>query len=179
MASNPYVNRVDYNGSTLIDITDTTAAASDVVSGKWFYLASGQKVQGSVSTRSSSSLSASGATVTAPAGYYASDATKTISSGTEGTPTATKGTVSNHQVSITPSVTNSAGYISGGTKTGSAVTVQASELVSGSQTKTSNGTYDVTDLASLVVAVPFSTIYTSTSNPSGGSNGDVWIKTVS
>ena len=107
----------------------------------------------SVNTRSSSDLTASGATVTAPAGYYSSQATKTISSGTEGTPTATKGTVSNHSVSVTPSVTNTAGYISGSTKTGTAVTVAASELVSGSETKTENGTYDVTNLASLVVSV--------------------------
>ena len=106
-----------------------------------------------VDIRSSSSLSASGATVTAPAGYYSSAATKTVSSGTEGTPTATKGTVSNHSIEVTPSVTNAAGYISGGTHTGTAVTVSASELVSGSETKTANGTYDVTNLASLVVNV--------------------------
>lgn len=74
-------------------------------------------------------------------------------SGTAGTPTATKGTVSNHSVSVTPSVTNTTGYITGSTKTGTAVTVSASELVSGSETKTANGTYDVTNLASLVVNV--------------------------
>lgn len=73
--------------------------------------------------------------------------------GTAGTPTATKGTVSNHSVSVTPSVTNTTGYITGSTKTGTAVTVSASELVSGSETKTENGTYDVTNLASLVVDV--------------------------
>ena len=28
-------------------------------------------------------------------------------------------------------------------------------------------------------SLSFSTIYTSTSNPSGGNNGDVWLKTVS
>lgn len=74
-------------------------------------------------------------------------------SGTAGTPTATKGTVSNHSVSVTPSVTNTTGYITGSTKTGTAVTVSASELVSGSETKTANGTYDVTNLAELVVNV--------------------------
>ena len=74
-------------------------------------------------------------------------------SGTEGVPSAAKGTVSNHSVSVTPSVTNAAGYIAGGTHTGTAVTVSASELVSGSETKTENGTYDVTNLASVVVNV--------------------------
>ena len=106
-----------------------------------------------ITQRTSSDLSASGATVTAPSGYYASSATKTIASGTEGTPTATKGTVTNHSVTVTPSVTNSAGYISGGTHSGTAVSVSASELVSGSETKTANGTYDVTNLAELVVNV--------------------------
>ena len=74
-------------------------------------------------------------------------------SGTAGTPTATKGTVSSHSISVTPSVTNTTGYITGSTKTGTAVTVSASELVSGSETKTANGTYDVTNLAELVVNV--------------------------
>lgn len=74
-------------------------------------------------------------------------------SGTAGTPTATKGAVVNNSVTITPSVTNTTGYITGGTKTGTAVTVSASELVSGSETKTENGTYDVTNLASLIVNV--------------------------
>lgn len=73
--------------------------------------------------------------------------------GTAGTPTATKGAVSNHSVSVTPSVTNTTGYITGGTVSGTAVTVSASELVSGSETKTANGTYDVTNLAEVVVDV--------------------------
>lgn len=107
-----------------------------------------------VDRRSSSDLTASGATVTVPSGFYDSQQTKSVATGTAGTPTATKGTVSNHSVSVTPSVTNGTGYISGGTKTGTAVTVSASELVSGSETKTANGTYDVTNLAELVVNVP-------------------------
>jgi len=73
-------------------------------------------------------------------------------SGTAGTPTATKGTVSNHSVSVTPSVTNTTGYITGGTKTGTAVTVSASELVSGTKSITGSGTTDVTNYASASVA---------------------------
>ena len=44
---NPYVNKVvQSNGTTIIDISDTTAVATDVSSGKYIYLASGQKVAG-------------------------------------------------------------------------------------------------------------------------------------
>ena len=137
-----------------------------------------------ITRRSSSDLTASGATVTVPSGYYSSQASKAVSSGTAGTPTATKGTVSNHSVSVTPSVTNTTGYITGGTKTGTAVTVSASELVSGSETKTENGTYDVTNLASLVVNVSGGTsknvqIHQSTTRANSSSltkvNGDLTV----
>lgn len=105
-----------------------------------------------ITQRSSSDLTASGATVSVPSGYYESNASKAVASGTEGTPTATKGTVSNHAISVTPSVTNSAGYISGGTHTGTAVSVSASELVSGTVNITSSGNTDVTNYATASVA---------------------------
>lgn len=107
-----------------------------------------------ITQRSSTDLTMSGATVTAPAGYYASAASKTITAGTLGTPVATKGTVSNHTISVTPKVTNTTGYITGGTKTGTAVSVSASELVSGTLEVTTNGTKDVTNYATVSVAVP-------------------------
>ena len=82
--------------------------------------------------------------VSADSGYDGLDTVNitvnAMPSGTAGTPTATKGTVSNHQVSITPSVTNTSGYITGSTKTGTAVTVSASELASGNKAITQNGT---------------------------------------
>ena len=107
-----------------------------------------------ITRRDATSLTASNATVSVPAGYYASTVSKTINSGTAGTPIASKGTVSNHSISVTPSVTNTTGYITGSTKTGTAVNVTASELVSGNLAITSNGTgINVTNYATASVNV--------------------------
>ena len=126
-----------------------------------------------ITRRSSSDLTASGATVTVPSGYYSAQASKSVASGTAGTPTATKGTVSNHSISVTPSVTNTEGYISGGTKTGTAVTVSASELVSGTYTVDSSGTKDVTNYAS--ASVPAGTAGTPSASKGTVSNHSVSV----
>lgn len=90
--------------------------------------------------RDSSDITVSGATVNVPAGLYSSAASKSVASGTAGTPTASKGAVSNNSVTVTPSVANTTGYITGGTKTGAGVTVSASELVSGNKALTPSET---------------------------------------
>lgn len=126
-----------------------------------------------ITRRSSSDLTASGATVTVPSGYYSAQASKAVASGSAGTPTATKGTVSNHSVSVTPSVTNTTGYISGGTKTGTAVSVSASELVSGTYTVDSSGTKDVTNYAS--ASVPTGTAGTPSASKGTVSNHSVSV----
>lgn len=46
MASNPYVNKVEFGNQTVMDISDTTAEESDVLSGKTFYKASGARSTG-------------------------------------------------------------------------------------------------------------------------------------
>lgn len=115
-----------------------------------------------VARKSSSDLTASGDTVTVPAGFYENSASKSVASGSAGTPTATKGTVSNHSVTITPSVTNTTGYITGSTKTGTAVTVNVSELESGDKSITANGNnIDVSGYSTVSV------------NVSGGSSKNV------
>ena len=119
-------------------------------------------------------ITASGATVTVPLGYYDSAKTKTVASGTEGTPTATKGSVSNHSISVTPSVTNTEGYISGGTKTGDPVTVTASELVSGTYTVSNSGTADITNYETL--SVPALTLPTSLTNLGSGTAIPITVK---
>ena len=114
----------------------------------------GNYVGSQVTRRSSADLDVTGATVTAPAGYYSNEAHVSVQAGTAGTPTAIIGDVTNHTVTVTPSVTNSTGYISGGTIQGAGVDVSASDLVSGSQTIRNNSTVDVTNLAEVIVDVP-------------------------
>ena len=106
-----------------------------------------------ITQRSSTDLTVGGATVTVPAGYYSTQSSKAVASGSAGTPVATKGTVSNNSISITPSVTNTTGYITGDTKTGTAVSVSASELVSGTLSITTNGTKDVTNYKNVNVNI--------------------------
>lgn len=145
-------SKIILNGETLIDVTNDTVDAEDLLSGETATKNNGTKVTGTIATKSSSDLTVSGATVTVPAGYYSASTSKSVASGTAGTPIATKGTVSNNSVSVTPSVTNTTGYITGGTKTGTVVSVSASELVSGTKNITSAGTWGVTNNA--YVSVP-------------------------
>lgn len=44
--ANTYVNKVVYGGNTIIDLTNDTILASDVINSKYFHLASGERVQG-------------------------------------------------------------------------------------------------------------------------------------
>lgn len=136
-----------------------------------------------ITQRDGDDLTASGATVSVPAGYYSAAASKSVATGTEGAPTASKGTVTNHSVTVTSSVTNTAGYISGGTHSGTAVTVSASELVSGTYSVTASGTHDVTNYASASVAAGSTTAPSSISGTaasvSTGSGTLTLTKTVS
>lgn len=177
MAQTVKINGVTYNNVPSVEIPlspgpgtasfdDTTDATLDsgakMLNGVTAY-AGGTKYTGSIVTKTSSDLTASGATVTAPAGYYASNATKSVASGSATTPatsisvtptiTISSGglitaTVSGSQ-SVTPTV--SAGYISSGTAgtvsvSGSGteqMTVQAAQTITpGTSAQTiASGTY--------------------------------------
>ena len=50
MANNPYVNRVEYAGEVLIDISDSTVTPSDLKDGVTAYDKSGAKIVGSMDT---------------------------------------------------------------------------------------------------------------------------------
>lgn len=137
-----------------VETSDANATAADMLNGKTAYV-NASKVTGSIATKTSSDLTALLDTVTVPAGYYAANATKTIAAAEidEHSATVVKNT-STHVATITPYlITENGGYLEPDEYTGTVKTVSASELVSGSETKTANGTYDVTNLAQLVVNV--------------------------
>ena len=165
---------VDENGLITASVYESTSVQPLSASGyaektKWYSVIVNESNTSQLSTQAGTTITPTTSEQTAvAAGKYTTGAVKVAAmpSGTEGTPVATKGAVSGHSVSVTPSVTNAAGYIAGGTKTGTAVTVAASELVSGTKSISANGTgIDVTNYAAVDVAVPGPALQTKSVTP--------------
>ena len=149
MAQSVVINGVTYSnvpsveipksGSGTAEFFDTSDATLDsggkMLSGNTAY-ANGTKYTGTIATKSSTDITASGDTVTVPAGYYASQNTKSVASGSVTAPSTISGTSAtvstgtntltlSKTVSVTPSVTT-AGYVSSGTAGNSSVSLTAS-----------------------------------------------------
>lgn len=123
----PYVNIPQSDGKStakFLDTDDATAAAGDIRSGKTGYIG-GNKVTGTLPAKSSTDVTVNGKSVTVPVGIYDAAVTKSVADGTV-TPSATVSgdeigdTVTDYEISVTPSATVGAGYVSGN-KTGTAV----------------------------------------------------------
>lgn len=121
------VSKVILNGTTLIDVTQKTVTSGTMLDGTTALKNDGTDITGSIASKSSTDLTVSGATVTAPAGYYSSDSSKSVASGSATTPATTISTTPSISVSssglITSSVTGSksvtptvsSGYVDSGT----------------------------------------------------------------
>lgn len=94
----------------------TVTSNAQILSGYVAY-SKGAKYTGSIASKSASDLTASGATVTVPAGYYSAQATKSVATTTHPNPTVS---VNSTTGVITASHTQTAGYVSAGTTTGTA-----------------------------------------------------------
>ena len=158
MAQNVVINGVTYQNVPEVDIPksgggtasfyDTSDATLDsggkLPLGVTAY-ADGTKYTGTAAENDSSDVTASGDTVTVPAGYYASGVTKAVASGSATAPATITGTSASvstgtntltlsKTISVTPTV--SAGYVSSGTAGNSSVSLTASVTTKGATTYT-------------------------------------------
>ena len=77
MANNAYVNRVDFGGATLIDLTADTVEANRLLSGYTAHDKSGAAITGSIQLKSAETYTPGTTNKTIPAGVYLSG-TQTI-----------------------------------------------------------------------------------------------------
>ena len=126
------IAKVILNGETLMDVTSDTATANNMLSGIQATKNDGTKVTGNIASKSSTDLTVSGATVTAPAGYYANAASKAVATTTHPNPTAS---ITSSTGVVTASHTQTTGYVTSGTTTGTlSLTTQAGKTVTPTET---------------------------------------------
>ena len=166
MAQNVVINGVTYSNVPSVQIPKSTSGTAEffdvsdatlnsgnkMLSGNTAYGAGGTKYTGSIASKTGTDITASGDTVTVPAGYYSSQQTKAVASGSATAPATISGTSAtvstgtntltlSKTISVTPTV--SAGYVASGTAGNSSVSLTASVTTKGATTYTP-GTSDQT-----------------------------------
>ena len=114
------VKKIEFDGKTLIDLTKDTVTAGSMLNGVKAHNNEGDIITGNIPTKTAANLTANGKTVTVPAGYYSTQATKDVASVARAntTMTSTKST-DNKKITITASNDQKTGYVAGANKTAS------------------------------------------------------------
>jgi len=126
-----------------LDTSDATLdSGAKMLNGNTAY-AGGVKYEGTIQTKTASDLTASGATVTVPEGYYAAQATKAVDSGSATaakniTGTGANVSAGNNTITLTKSVSNTPqveeGYVASGTAGNSNVSLTANVTTKSAET---------------------------------------------
>lgn len=160
------IAKVILNGVTQMDTTQKTVTAGSMLSGTTALKNDGTDITGSIATRTSSNMSVSGGTITAQAGYYASDTSKSVSNMTLPSSLSNSSSGTNKTAIKSDTSTKYLNIPTGYNGTAQYYTV--SPMILDSDTFTSNGTYYASDYD----ADGFSQV---TVNVSGGSSKNAQV----
>ena len=145
------------------DVSGVTATVADVLSPKIFVDKDGVERTGTISTKTSSDVSVSGANITVPAGCYVSQVSKSVATGALSSPSIS---VSSSGVITATSGVSTAGYL----------TTSASKSNTKSLTTQAGGTYTLNAGESITRAA--GTYLTSALNVSAASGGSGYIGSI-
>ena len=116
-----------------MDVTQDTVSSDKLVTGYSAHSANGVQISGNIATKSAADLTANGSTVTVPAGFYASQATKNVSAATQATPAIS---LTSSTGVITAISTQTAGYVTAGSKSSSlSLSTQAAATITPSESE--------------------------------------------